>query len=189
MSKGFNEDSKNLPMKRMTNELEKSSMRTVDRSVVKGEEAVDSILSRRESFLERFFPNSVARAKIKGELSLVVTEFTFRERALRMVRETQMQAMQEAFNQFLVQGKAQIRSDTAAFMTEKRQDLQVQINSLFSKFIVTMEKEYEEAETIKNDLLRNSQIERLDEQVLGFKNLIDKLVKDFENIASEAIKA
>jgi len=33
------------------------------------------------------------------------------------------------------------------------------------------------------------QLERLDNNALGFKQLAEKLVKDFENIASEVIKA
>ena len=179
----------NGSMERAINELEKSSSNAIAKNTIESEETVDALIQRRQTLLSRLFPDPVEKEKQWGELQLVKTEFEFRTRALKVIRETQIQSIQEIYNQYLVQGKAQVRANTTTFMLQKRQELQDETNELFTKFIQSMQDEYDKAASIRNPTLKNMQLDRLDKNIAGFKELAEQLVKNFENIISEAIKA
>lgn len=149
--------------------------------------AIDSVMAKREGFLQRFFPDAATRAVIRGELALIKDEFEFRKRALEKVRETQIQSLTEHCNQYLVREKAAIRSSTAAFLLEKKLELENKINSLFEEFITRMEVSMAKAETIQNPTLKRVRQTQLENAIEDFADLQSRLVDQFQKIISEGV--
>ncbi len=149
--------------------------------------AIDSVMAKREGFLQRFFPDAATRAVIRGELALIKDEFEFRKRALAKVRETQIQSLTEHCNQYLVREKAAIRSETAAFLLEKKMDLENKINSLFEEFIARMEVQMAQAETIQNPTLKRVRQTQLEKAIEDFADLQNRLADQFQKIISEGV--
>ncbi|MCC3450318.1 MAG: hypothetical protein JGK04_22950 [Microcoleus sp. PH2017_39_LGB_O_B] len=149
--------------------------------------AIDSVMAKREGFLQRFFPDAATRAVIRGELALIKDEFEFRKRALEKVRETQIQSLTEHCNQYLVREKAAIRSATAAFLLEKKLELDNNLSSLFEEFIARMEVQMAQVETIQNPTLKRGRQSQLEKTIEDFFDLQNRLVDDFQKIISEGV--
>ncbi|WP_027254654.1 hypothetical protein [Planktothrix agardhii] len=149
--------------------------------------AIDSVMAKREGFLQRWFPDAATRAVINGELALVKDEFEFRKRALEKVRETQIQSLTEHCNQYLVREKAAIRSATAAFLLEKKMELENKINFLFEEFISRLEVQMAQAEMITNPTLKRVRQTQLEKSVEDFAELQNCLVDQFQRIVSEGV--
>lgn len=149
--------------------------------------AIDTVMAKREGFLQRFFPDAATRAVIRGELALIKDEFEFRKRALEKVRETQIQSLTEHCNQYLVREKAAIRSETAGFLMEKKLHLDNQLNSLFDEFITRMEVQMSQAENIQNPTLKRVRQTQLEKAIEDFADLQSRLVDQFQRIVSEGV--
>lgn len=171
-----------------TDELRKGSARTLARSVARSEAHVDAMLERRASLLERLFPNERQRALAQAEVELVRTEVDFRKRCLALVRESQLQSAEGLFNDYLIREKADIRSERAKFLLAKRHEVQVEFDHRYKEFNSHMEARYEEADKIRNEKIRDLEIERLDDSLLGFKATGDQLLAEFEAIISEQVR-
>lgn len=179
--------------------LKSNAIYQVQSEIDKSADNVDSVerlAGRRETYLEtlrveflrKLFPNGIAAEKIKGEIELIKSEYEFRKRALELIRKHQLQALQEVYNQYLVQGKADIRRNTMEFMLQKRLELETVLDAKYNEFIESRIFQYEKADKIPVQSLKKMEIERLDDATIGFKNLADKLVREFERIVEEAIK-
>lgn len=177
----------NESMYRVQSEIQKSAdnVDSVEHIANRNETYVETL---RVEFLRKICPNSIHAAKLKGEIKLVETEFEFRKRVLQLVREHQLQALQEIHNQYLAQGKTAMRQGTTIFMLEKRIELERALDDKFAEFIESRIPQYERAETIPVAALKKMELERLDSGAVGFKDLADSLVKEFSRIVDEAIK-
>jgi endonuclease III-like uncharacterized protein len=159
----------------------------IEKVVDQSHKALDQALDRRDSFLQKLFPNEVTREIIKGELALVKTEFEFRKKALEKVRETQVQSLTEVCNQYLVRQKAEIRANTAQFLMSKALELQQEMDRLLDKFIAQMEVNFEKLDSIKNPILRKTRELQLERDLEGFANQQALLMERFQRIVSEGV--
>jgi hypothetical protein len=148
---------------------------------------LDKTLERRETFLQKLFPNQATREIVRGELALVKTEFEFRRKALEKVRETQVQSLTEVCNQYLVRQKAEIRANTAQFLTSKAVELQKEMDKLLDEFMQQMEINFQKLDTIKHPLLRETREKQLIRDVEGFSEQQAMLVERFQRIVSEGV--
>ncbi len=149
--------------------------------------AIDHVMEKRQGFLQRFLPDAGTRAAVQGELALIKDEFEFRRRALAKVRETQIQSLTEHCNQYLVREKAAIRSSTAAFLMEKKLELECNLDQIFSEFIARMEVLMIEAEKIQNPTLKRVRQTQLEKAIEDFAELQSHLVNQFQRIIAEGV--
>ncbi|WP_354635952.1 hypothetical protein [Planktothricoides raciborskii] len=180
------EKRKPMELVRQTQELEVVAAPIVHLTN-QAQSAIDNVMAKREGFLQRFFPDAATREVIRGELALVKDEFEFRKRALEKVRETQIQSLTEHCNQYLVREKAAIRSETAAFLLDKKMELEKKINYLFEEFIARMEVQMAQAELIANPTLKRVRQNQLEKSVEDFGDLQNRLVDQFQRIVSEGV--
>jgi endonuclease III-like uncharacterized protein len=159
----------------------------IEKVVEQSHKALDQALDRRDSFLQKLFPNQATREIIKGELALVKTEFEFRKIALEKVRETQIQSLTEVCNQYLVRQKAEIRGNTAQFLMSKAVELQQEMDRLLEQFMAQMEINFEKLESIKNPILRKTRELQLERDLEGFMEQQALLMERFQRIVSEGV--
>jgi hypothetical protein len=142
---------------------------------------------RRESFLERFFPDIQKRAVVRGELALIEREYTYRKELLEKQRCAQIQEFQEACNQYLIQGKAAVRGQTYEFFFAKSKELEENLNTLHEEFMRTMEQKHAEAEATVNPKFRQLKEDQIDSSIIRFSNLKEDLLNKFKNIIEEGV--
>lgn len=174
-------------IRKVTSDLDLNSLSVVGDTVNRNEALIDEIHESRASFLRSLMPDPRRRAMVMEQLQSVKDDFEFRRRVLSMVRETQLQALKESCNQYLVTGKAAVRADMGKFLAAKAADLALEVDNTYAEFTKQMEKRWEEAESIRVPRIRQIRLEQLDKDLIRFARLKDQLSEKFIDIASEGV--
>jgi Glu-tRNA(Gln) amidotransferase subunit E-like FAD-binding protein len=148
--------------------------------------AIDKV-EKRNGILQRLFPDETRRAVVQGELSLVKAEFEFRKKVLCVIRETQLQALQENCNQFLARGKATVRAETAKFILAEFHKLQQDMDDIYEEFMSEIAKKWTEAENTESEYLRNIKEGKIDRDLERFAEIYEQLVTRFQNLLNEGV--
>ena len=143
----------------------------------------------REGFINKLFPSTIEREKVKHELKLSATENEFREKALKIAREAQLLAIEEMYNDFLAKGKTSIRRERAGYILEQKVILERKIIELSDEFNQAIIEAYEKADKIKINFLREQYLEELNGSIESFHSLGKQLKDQFQNIINEGVKA
>jgi hypothetical protein len=141
----------------------------------------------KSGIMSRLFPKDLDRAAQKGEISLVKTEYEYRKKELQALREMKLQALQEMCNAYLIQGKVDIRSQTAEFMLFKKRELERKLDSIFEDFMSSLSLKYEQIDNESNPSLRKIRTEKLDKDLIRFVEMYEHLVDAFDNIVHEGV--
>lgn len=180
-------DKTNSSLTRFSADTQIAKSSSVEAVARYGEIVVDSNMTKRETFLQKLFPDPVQRAAKMGELKIIETEFEFRKKALAMVRETHVQALRETCNQYLDKAKAAGRAETASFLMRKAQELQEELDRIFDKFIASVEKKTQRLQEMTNPTLKKIMEQNLDKEIHDFIEMKDNLVNKFKNIVNEGV--
>lgn len=142
----------------------------------------------RENLLQKLIPSQTRREIVQHELMLVKEEFDFRRKALAVSKEAQIQALKEKYNQYLIQGKSEIREKTTFFLMSKLHELEQKIDILDDEFNQMIEEKTSKVEAIKNPRLKQAREKDLNKTIDRFIDLKEQSLKSFEAIISEGIK-
>jgi len=145
------------------------------------------IIDKHRAFLQRLFPTKLHQALNKSELILAKTELEFREKALKIAKESQFQSIKETYTEFLVTSKGKIRKDRTVFFAKQLQELEVEINKITSIFYQLIEDQYAKLDNIKIPFLKEMEDRRIEESAVRFNDTVAKLMLDFKNILNEEI--
>lgn len=152
-----------------------------------GSEALNRKLQQRETFLKKVFPDPTRRAIVQGELVLIQEEYKFRQEVLKMSKQTQIQALKETCNEYLIQGKAASRAETAKLLMSKAQELESELNRVGDYYDKEIEEKYEKYSQIKHPGLRQKREKQLEESIDGFLRLQNEILQKFRDIVSEGV--
>ncbi len=147
------------------------------------------IIDKHRAFLQRLFPTKLQQALNKSELIQAKTELEFREKALKIAKESQLQSIKETYNDFLVTSKGTIRKDRTVFFAKQLQELEVEINKITSMFYQLIEDQCANLDRISIPFLKEMEEKRIEESAGRFRDTVDKLMLDFKNILNEEVKA
>ena len=100
------------------------------------------ILDKHRAFLQRLFPTKLQEAFNSSELRQAKTELEFREKALKIAKESQLQSIKETYNDSLVTSKGTIRKDRTVFFVKQFHELEVEINKITSMFYQLIEDQF-----------------------------------------------
>ncbi len=154
------------------------------------QQATGSVLvTKNQSFLKRLFPSKLYRDSAEHELRLADTEFEFREKALKVAREAQLQSIQEMFNDYLVKGKTQIRRGRAEFVLDQKIRLERTMMKATDDFNDKVTVAYEKADKISIPELKKKNIELIHDTIESYHALILELQAQFQSILSEGVQA
>lgn len=112
------------------------------------------IIDKHRAFLQRMFPGKLQQALNNSELIQAKTELEFREKALKISKESRLQSIKETYNNFLVISKGTIRKDRAIFLSRQLQELEVEINEITSIFYQLIEDQYAKLDKISIPFLK-----------------------------------
>lgn len=182
-----NNQKNNHSIEKMTGDLDVTNSSRFIQTVRQNDELLDKVINARTSFLQQFIPDPRKRTVIMEELKAVKDEFEFRRRVLSMTRETQIQALQEVCNQYLVKGKSAIRADTGSFLLAKAAELEAEVNRIFDEFTSDIEKRWKKAEAIQIPQIKKTRLEQLEKDYTRFAKLQEELLNKFLHIVSEGV--
>ena len=147
------------------------------------------IIDKHRAFLQRLFPTKLQQALNNSELIQAKTELEFREKALKIAKESQLQSIKEIYNDFLVTGKGTIRKDRTVFFAKQLQELEVAISKITSMFYQLIEEQHANMDKISIPFLKEMEEKRIVESTGRFNDTVAKLMADFQNILNEEVKA
>lgn len=182
-----NNQRNNHSIDKVTVDLDVTNSSIVRETVRQNNELLDRVLNARASFLQQFIPDPRRRSVIMQELKAIEDEFEFRRQVLTMTRETQIQALKEACNQYLIKGKSAIRADTGSFLLAKAAELEADVNRIFDEFTNDIAERWKKAEAIEIPQIRKTRLEQLDKDYSRFAKLQDELLNKFLHIVSEGV--
>ena len=144
-------------------------------------------LVKHRSILHRLFPTKFQKAIIESDLIQAKTELEYREKALRMLKDAQIQAIQEKYNEFLKTGKSIIRSDSGLFFANKLSEFEGEMNTICNNFYQVIENQYDKLKDIKIPYLKVIAEDRIEESAIRFKESVNKIMADFIHILDEGV--
>jgi len=147
----------------------------------------EALIQKHRQILQRLFPTKMQKAIVDSDLAQAKTELEYRERALKMLKEAQLQAIEEKYNEYLKTGKAIIRSDSGLFFADKQVDFDDGINKICDRFYSAVERQYDKLQNLKIPYLRELEEQRIEECVKQFQETMKKLTTDFAHILDEKI--
>ena len=144
-------------------------------------------LVKHRSILQRLFPTKFQKIVIESDLIQAKTELEYREKALKMLKNAQLQAIQEKYNEFLKTGKSIIRSHSGLFFANKLSEFEDEMNTICNNFYQLIENQYDKLNDIKRPYLKGIAEERIEESAIRFKESINKIMTDFIHILDEGV--
>ena len=150
---------------------------------------ITNFIDKNRSFLQHIFPSNLQKILNLSDLTQAKTELEFREKALKMAKESQLHSIKEVYNDFLIRGKGEIRKDRAVFFSQKLEEMEVEIDAITDLFIEVIQKRYLKLDKISVLLLKQFTEKQIEKSIEGFYNSINKLRGDFQNILNEEIRS
>jgi hypothetical protein len=147
----------------------------------------EALIQKHRQILQRLFPTKMQKAIVDSDLAQAKTELEYRERALKMLKEAQLQAIEEKYNEYLKTGKAIIRSDSGLFFANKQSAFVDEINKICDNFYQLVERQYNKLQNLNIPFLKEIEEQRIKECAMQFKESVDKLMADFVHILDEKI--
>ncbi len=148
-----------------------------------------AIIKRHNSFLETLFPSRLQRKSAEHELALAQTEFEFRERALKIAREVQIQTIEEMYNDYLVKGKTGIRADRAKFVLSQKIMLEQNLMLATEDFNANVMEAYAHADKVPIPELKEKNMQLIYATIDSYHDLALQLQQHFQNILNEGVQA
>jgi hypothetical protein len=141
------------------------------------------------TMLQRLFPNALQKVLSKSEVQLATTEAGFQERTLQAIRSVELQLMSDALNAVRVNQAANLRGEMAERLQRRLNSVLTNFAQEFDQFNLTMIAAFERAESYSNDFVKQREIERLYGEIDTFHRVRARLIKNFERIVDEEVRA
>lgn len=150
---------------------------------------VEDHKDRERTMLQKVFPNRQQRYIDLAKHKTVKARYEFQLRAIQIAHEAQLQAIQEMYNDFLVQGKAKIRKDRAEFFQAQMDNLLTTLTTKSQEFINRMHSAYQQLNNIQVEGLKKRQEKLMNSIADGYYETVEKLITAFQRILDEEIQS
>jgi hypothetical protein len=150
---------------------------------------VEDYKDRERTMLQKVFPNRQQRYIDLAKHKTVKARYEFQMRAIQVAQEAQLQAIQEMYNDFLVQGKAKIRKDRAEFFQGQMDTLLTSLTNKSQEFTNRMHTAYQQLSNIQVEGLKKRQEKLINSIADGYYETVEKLIKSFQRILDEEIQS
>jgi len=148
---------------------------------------VEDYKDRERTLLQKVFPDRQQRFIELAKHKTVKARYEFQLRAVQIAHEAQLQAIQEMYNDFLVQGKAKIRKDRAEFFQQQFEALMNTLAGRSQDFSQRIKLAYQQVESISVESLRKRQERLIDTIADSYYDTVEKLIDSFQRILDEEI--
>ena len=139
------------------------------------------------SLLNKLFQTKNSKLVKEKDYELAKTEFKYRNDAVEMYREAQLQGIEEQANDLLTRGKAIMRNKLYAFFMVQVKELRTNFSKYVTEFSDFMTDEFRDLDKIKVPQIRQLEEDRLKDQIKDFYQIIKKFQTKFNQILDEEL--
>lgn len=125
-------------------------------------------MQKRSGVISKLFNKKQHEEYQEHELGIIKTELTYQQKALESTRDGQLHLIQENINTFVSTERTRLLTEREKMIDQIRTDRELQVNEETKKFIDQWEKEYAQAEQIKNEIAKKFQLDRLNKQIAEY---------------------
>ena len=118
---------------------------------------------------------------------MIETQATSRLELFRQHKEFQRQALKDALDNLLSNGKAQLRGDTTEFFVTRYRELESTVNQIATDFLNDCEQRFKEVEATKNELIKKKKEEMIENRIEEFTQAVQLLMARFSDITKEGV--
>lgn len=144
---------------------------------------------RQRTIMQRFFPDALERVRIKNEVNLANTDADSQGRLLNAVRTVELQLMSDALNAVRVNQAANLRGEMAERLQRRLKDVLVNFADEFDQFNQAIMDALDRVSHYRNARVREREEQRLYDEFESFHRVRVRLVKNFERIVDEEVRA
>lgn len=144
-----------------------------------GQNLVDRANDRTKGIFSKIFPDTNKKLVRHEENQTIQGELAFRRQALMSVRQTQMQRLQQACNEYLQMEKASSIHRTQVHIMQEFQAFQRKLDNMFDEFREFIDEKYIQLEFIHHPKLKEAKKEQIDRDINAFKALQEQAINQF----------
>ena len=145
------------------------------------------MLEAHRGILSKLIPSEADRKIEKFKSDLIETQAASRLELFRQHKEFQRQALKDALDSLLSNGKIRLRGETAKFFTTQYRELDRSVKQIVDDFLEDCEKRFEDAEATKHALIRKKKEEMIEKRIEEFTQAVDILMARFSAIIKEGV--
>lgn len=147
----------------------------------------NAMLEAHRGILSKLMPSEADRKIEKFKSDLIETQATSRLELFRQHKEFQRQALKDALDNLLSNGKTQLRGETTEFFTTQYRELERSVTQIVNDFLKDCEKRFEDAEATKHALIRKKKEEMIENRIEEFTQAVNILMARFSDIIKEGV--
>ena len=147
----------------------------------------NNILETHRGILSRLMPSEADSQVEKFKASLIEIQATSRLDLFRQYKEFQRQSLKDALDVLLVRGKEELRGETTKSFAFHHSELAKEVTELVDEFLEEFEQKLEKAEETKNEKIRETRIQMLNNRIAEFTQTVDLLMERFSDIIKEGV--
>jgi len=152
------------------------------------QETIRTVEEKDRGVLGALFKTEAEKEVVRHQLKMVRKSAELVEKSFEYFSETKLKAVKEMYNDFLVKGKTRIRAERVEFFAEQEVALRNKVGTICREFMRDIMEEYNRLGEINVQFIRDQEEKRLQDNVYGFRDTVDKLLSDFKNILDEGLK-
>lgn len=153
------------------------------------QEATEGAMVRRNGgLMSRLFPDQIQREAARHRLTVAQSEYEFKETALRVLRDTQLQAMREMCKDQLIKWEMPRKRELTEFVMEQKIQLEHRLMALNDEINDRIMHAYEKAEKIPIPALQERAVEQVYATIDSYHEMAGRLQKQFQDIINEAAR-
>lgn len=138
--------------------------------------------------LARLFPSAIDKAMQSHQLDQFQTNCDYRRKALKMLVDAKLQAVEEFLNEALVKGKGHLRRERHDYITAERLRLQRALDRYVDEFNTMLEARLDRIASLRQPRLQELESGRLERDAERFHQWVDARIDEFEAIVSEGVQ-
>ena len=147
----------------------------------------NTMLEAHRGILSKLMPSEADRKVEKFKATLIEKQAESRLELFRQHKEFQRQALRDALDALLVNGKIGLRGETAEYFTTQYRELESTLTQIVTDFLNDCEKRFEEAESTKHELIRKTKEQMINNRIQEFTEAVNLLLTRFSDIVKEGV--
>ena len=147
----------------------------------------NTMLEAHRGILSKLMPSEADRRIEKFKSDLIETQATSRLELFRQHKEFQRQALKDALDNLLSNGKTRLRGETTEYFTTQYHELNRSVTQIVDEFLRDCEKRLEDAEATKHTLIKKKKEEMIEKRIEEFTQAVNILMARFSAITKEGV--
>ena len=147
----------------------------------------NAMLEAHRGILSKLMPSEADRRVEKFKSDLMEKQAESRLELFRQHKEFQRQALKDALEALLAQGKMGLRGKTTEAFTTQYRELERSVRQIHNEFLKDCEERFKDAEATQHELIKKTKEQMIRNRIEEFSNAVNLLMARFSEIVKEGV--